>query len=231
MSAERRYNDDEVAAIFEAAATAPAARHEELAPQQGLTLSQLQAIGKEVGIAPERIAQAAASVEQLPPPLPRRRDLGMPVTAAHVVELPRALTDREWSLLVADLREVFAARGTDNSRGEMRQWSNSNLHAVVEPTRTGWRLRLGTMKADGLALNRVSLMGLAMAAVVTVAVGGNPGAFPGVIMLGSIGAGALILNALRLPRWARLREQQMQEIAQRALALIGSPTMPEPQTD
>ena len=87
------------------------------------------------------------------------------------------------------------------------------------------------MKADGLALNRVSLMGLAMAAVVTVAVGGNPGAFPGVIMLGSIGAGALILNALRLPRWARLREQQMQEIAQRALALIGSPTMPEPQTD
>jgi hypothetical protein len=231
MSAERRFNDDEVAAIFEAASNTPASRHEEPAPQQGLTLAELQAIGKEVGIAPERIAHAAASVAQLPPPLPRRRDLGMPVTAAHVVELPRALTDREWSLLVSDLREIFSARGTDSSRGETRQWSNSNLHAVVEPTRTGWRLRLGTMKADGLALNRVSLMGLAMAAVVTVAVGGNPEAFGGVVMLGSIGAGALILNAVRLPRWAKLREQQMQEVGHRALALIGSSPRTEPTTD
>jgi hypothetical protein len=231
MSAERRYNDDEVAAIFEAASTTPATRHEEPGSQQGLTLAELQAIGKEVGITPDHIAQAAASLEHLPPPLPRRRDLGMPVTAAHVVELPRPLTDREWSLLVADLREIFAARGTDNSRGDMRQWSNSNLHAVVEPTRTGWRLRLGTLKADGLALNRVSLFGLLMAAGITVAVGGNPEAFRGVIMLGSIGAGALILNALRLPRWAKLREQQMQEVAQRALALIGSSPRPEPSTD
>ena len=231
MSAERRYNDDEVAAIFEAASTTPATRHEELAPQQGLTLAELQAIGKEVGIAPERIAQAATSVEQLPPPLPRRRDLGMPVTAAHVVELPRPLTDREWFLLVADLREVFAARGTDSSRGDMRQWSNSNLHAVVEPTRTGWRLRLGSMKADGLALNRVSLVGLAMAAAMTLGIGGNPGAFRSVLLLGAIGAGALMLNAFRLPRWAKLREQQMQEVAQRALALIGSPPTPAPSAD
>ena len=231
MTAERRYNDDEVAAIFEAASTTPATRHEDPAPQHGLTLAELQAIGKEVGIAPEQIARAAASLEHQPPPLPRRRDLGMPVTAAHVVELPRPLTDREWSLLVADLREIFAARGTDNSRGDMRQWSNSNLHAVVEPTRTGWRLRLGTMKADGLALNRMAMFGLAMAAVVTVAVGGNPDAFRGVIMLGGIGAGALILNAFRLPRWARLREQQMQEVAQRALALIGSAPVPAPNAD
>ena len=231
MSAERRYNDDEVAAIFEAASTTPATRHEEPASHHGLTLAELQAIGSEVGIAPEAIARAAASVEQLPPPLPRRRDLGMPVTAAHVVELPRALTDREWSLLVSDLREIFAARGTDSSRGEMRQWSNSNLHAVVEPTRNGWRLRLGTMKADGLALNRVSLMGLAMAAAMTVAVGGNPGAWRGVIMIGAIGAGALMLNAFRLPRWAKLREQQMQEVAHRALALIGSASRPEPSID
>lgn len=231
MPAERRYNDDEVAAIFEAASTTPATRHEDTAPQQGLTLAELQAIGREVGIAPDRIAHAAASLEHQQPPLPRRRDLGMPVTAAHVVDLPRPLTDREWSLLVADLREIFAARGTDNSRGEMRQWSNSNLHAVVEPTRTGWRLRLGTMKADGLALNRMAMVGLAMAAVATVAVGGNPDAFRGVIMLGGMGVGGLMLNAFRLPRWAKLREQQMQEVAQRALELIESSPTSNARTD
>ena len=215
MADERRYQEDEVAEIFEAA-SAPAISRGGASSTEGLTLAELQAIGKEVGIAPERIAEAASSLARPQPPLPRRTELGMPMSAGLVVDLPRALTDREWALVVSDLRETFGARGKEVSSGEMRQWSNSNLHAFVEPTRTGYRLRLGTLKGDGVALNRMGGFAMAMAVFVGVAplLNGHPAAaIPGMVLLGGMGAGAIVFNALRLPRWARLREQQMKDIA------------------
>lgn len=224
MSDERRYQDDEVAAIFEAAAAPPTPPGGDATPPQGLTLAELQAIGKEVGIAPERIAQAAAALDHRSPAIPRRTDFAMPVTAAHVVDIPRPLTDREWALVVADLRETFGAWGKESSHGDVRMWRNSNLHAVVEPTRTGgYRLRLGTLKSDGLAMNRMGAFGVTMGLIVAIALRGDPAAIPGVLALGSMGAGAFLFNALRLPRWARLRERQMQGVAERTLALLASP--------
>jgi hypothetical protein len=222
MADERRYNDDEVAAIFEAA-SAPATTRGDSRSSQGLTLTELQAIGREVGIAPDRIAEAAGVLERTGTSIPTRRDFGMPMTAAHVVEIPRALTDREWSLVVADLRETFGARGKESTHGETREWSNGNLHAFVEPTRTGYRMRLGTLKGDALALNRMGAFGVVMGGVVAVAslLGGDPtAAVSGAVALGGMGAGALALNALRLPRWVRLREQQMKEVAERTRAMI-----------
>jgi hypothetical protein len=225
MSDERRYQDDEVSAIFEAASAPLPSREEpaDAAPPNGLTLAELQAIGKEVGIPAERIAQAAAALEHRRPPIPRRRDLGMPVTAAHVVDIPRSLTDREWSMVVADLRETFGAWGKESSHGETRVWRNNNLHAIVEPTATGYRLRLGTLKADGLAMNRMGAAGLVMGLVVAFAVRGDPAGMVGVLALGSVGVGAFLINAVRLPRWASLRERQMQGIAERTLSLLASP--------
>lgn len=235
MADERRYGEDEVAKIFEAAsaeaASAPAVSHGDTPSAQGLTLVELQAIGREVGIAPERIAEAASSLERSYPPIPRRTELGMPLSAAHVIELPRALTDREWALVVADLRETFSARGKESSQGETRQWSNGNLHAFVEPTRTGYRLRLGTVKGDALALNRMGAFGIAMGIFVSVApvLNGNPmAAVPGALALGGMGVGAFVFNALRLPRWAREREQQMKAVAERTVALIASKPGSEP---
>jgi hypothetical protein len=227
---ERRYNDDEVAAIFEAASVTPVSRGDSGAAD-GLTLAELQAIGREVGIAPDRIAEAAVALQRSQPPIPRRTELGMPLSAAHIVEIPRPLTDREWSLVVADLRETFGARGRESSYGETREWANGNLHAYVEPTRTGYRLRLGTVKGDALALNRMGAFGIAMSAVVGVAslLSGDPSsAVPGVVALGSMGAGAFVINALRLPRWARLREQQMKGIAERTRALVGAAADADP---
>ena len=222
MADERRYKDDEVAEIFEAA-SAPALSRGDVPSAEGLTLAELQAIGREVGIAPERIAEAASSLERSAPPIPRRTELGMPMSAAHVVELPRALTDREWALVVADLRETFGARGHESSHGDTRQWVNGNLHAFVEPTRTGYRLRLGTVKGDALALNRMGAFGIAMGLFVGLAplLSDATVALSSAMALGGMGAGAFAYNALRLPRWARLREQQMKDIAERTRTLIG----------
>ena len=60
---ERRYSDDEIAAIFRAAAESPASLPPHPAANHGLTLADLQAIGREVGIAPDAVAQAAQALE------------------------------------------------------------------------------------------------------------------------------------------------------------------------
>lgn len=222
MADERRYRDDEVAQIFEAA-SAPVSSRSELAPAQGLTLAELQSIGREVGIAPERIAQAAASLAYAAAPAERRTELGMPISAGLVVELPRALTDREWALVVSDLRETFRARGKDISQGETRQWVNGNLHAFVEPTRSGYRLRLGTVKSDAVALNRMGVFGLAMGGFVAMTpllLGGPSATASGAVILGGMGLTAFVANALRLGRWAREREDQMKAVAARTQELL-----------
>jgi hypothetical protein len=114
------------------------------------------------------------------------------------------------------------------SEGETRQWWNNNLHAIVEPTLTGYRLRLGTLKADGFAMNRMGMFGIVMSFFVAVALRGDPAATPGILALGSMGTAAFAFNAVRLPKWARLRERQMQAIANRTLALLAPETSSTP---
>ena len=225
MPDERTYREDEVAEIFErAAAVRPEPAAGALAPAQGLTLAELQAIGAEVGLAPERIAEAAASLE-LRQGAARRSDLGMPVSVRRSVDLPRAPTDREWEMLVAELRETFNARGRVGSRGEVREWTNGNLHAYVEPTPTGYRLRLGTTKGDAVGLNRMGAFGLVMALVWLVVLflsGALPEAAFVPLLLAAMGGAALGSNALRLPAWAQEREAQMEHVAARARELLGA---------
>ncbi len=77
-----------------------------------------------------------------------RRVLGLPLGVGRTVELGRKLTDEEWDHLVVDLRETFDARGQVRQDGSLRQWTNGNLQALLEPTPTGDRLRLRTMNGN-----------------------------------------------------------------------------------
>ncbi len=231
MPDERRYREEEVAEIFETAASErhPAPGANALVAAEGLTLAELQAIGSEVGIPADRIAGAAAALELRRSSL-RRTDLGMPFSVRRTVDLPRAPTDHEWEVLVAELRETFNARGRDGSHGGLREWSNGNLHARVEPTETGHRLRLGTTKTNAVALNRVGALGLVMAVVMLMVLalsGTLPESLFLPLMMVAMGGGALGYNAARLPGWAREREEQMERIAARAVALLGGEPAPE----
>jgi hypothetical protein len=235
MPHERTFGEEEVAEIFRAASAADARRDagaETPVPARGLTLAELQSIGREVGLPPERVAEAAAGVG-LRPGIERRTELGMPVSVGRTVELPRAPTDREWEMIVADLRETFGARGHVASRGEAREWTNGNLHVYVEPTGSGCRLRLRTTKSNALAINRmaavVAAMGLFLLLPFLVSYHGES-FFPPVMLL-AMGLGMLALNALRLPGWADDRETQMEEVAARARALLGGALQPPPAGD
>lgn len=223
MSDERRYLDGEIAEIFEAAAAPRRSAGRALSASEGLTLAELQEIGREVGVEPERIAEAASALDLRGAALARRTHLGMPISVGRIVELPRAPTDHEWELLVAELRETFSAQGRDRSQGNLRQWTNGNLRANVEPTETGYRLRLGTRKSDAMALNWLGiawlLMTLAMLAVMLLTGEAVDDLFEA-ILFAAIGPAALVFNTIRLPRWALEREEQMEHIAARARALI-----------
>lgn len=110
MSVERRYSGEEIEAIFEQATRDREAGQRQLAPGDGLTLADLQQIGSEVGIAPEPIARAAATVGQTGQALPTTTYLGLPIGVGRTAELPGTMSDGDWDRLVVDLRETFGAR-------------------------------------------------------------------------------------------------------------------------
>ena len=221
---ERRYSDDEIAAIFRAAAESPASLPPHQAANHGLTLADLQANGREVGIAPDAVAQAAQALEVRRNAVSRTL-IGLPIGVERRVTLSRRLTDDEWEQLVGELREVFKARGRTKADGSLRQWTNGNLYVLLEQTATGHRIRLGSLHGGAAASIRLGLMGLSAAAILAIAsvFGAEVGsAIPALLAGGAV----LIANgALRVPAWARLRSRQMEDLAVRlALPRDATPT-------
>ena len=231
MAEERKYRHDEVREIFELASSTHEVGRPAAFDESGLTLAELQEVGREVGMEPSRIAEAALTLDTRRDVLPRRTSLGMPISVGRVIDLPRAVTDREWDLLVVEFRETFGARGQVTSHGGIREWSNGNLHAFLEPTETGHRLRLRTLKGGARALNWMGVAGLAVGLIMLTMFltgGSSPVKMEQAMMyLMGIGGEALAANLLRLPRWAHEREGQMEYLAGRAGAMLGEPPQGE----
>src|SRR5213592_1870714 len=213
---ERRYNDKEIAAIFRAATEAPAPQSQPDVPSdEGLTLTDLQAIGREVGIAPEAVAQAVRALDSRVGAA-ARTFLGLRIGVSRTVNLNRRLTDEEWERLVVQLREVFNARGRTRSDGSLRQWTNGNLQVLLEPTATGHRLRFGTVHGAARASMGAGLavFGVTATVAVATAISGHLGdAIPEIVLLLAAGMAMIVNGALRLPGWARLRGRQMDALA------------------
>lgn len=159
---ERRFNEAEVAAIFERAAEAQQSGLHNLQSGEGMTLTDLQDIGREVGISREQLALAAKAIELGGRPT-SSEFLGLPVGVGLIIDLGRKLSDDEWDRFVVDRRETFDARGTLRSEGSLRHWANGNLQAHLEPTATGHRIRLRTVKGDarGLIIGGLGMLGFA----------------------------------------------------------------------
>src|SRR5690606_32585653 len=163
--AERRYAESEVREIFALATSGKLQRAPASPATSGHTLADLQSIAREVGIDPDVVARAAAALDARPPSAPRR-SWGMPIEVGRIARLQRNLTDDEWDRLVAALRSTFGARGKVHVQGGLREWSNGNLRAAVEPAEDGgYRLRLGTLKGDAAGINALGLAGIATGAI------------------------------------------------------------------
>jgi hypothetical protein len=117
--------------------------------------------------------------------------------------------------------------------GPFRQWTNGNLQALLEPTRTGHRLRLQTMKGDSRALmagGGVFAGGAAATLIAVAATGalGNPGAVSGIAFMGLMGLGMFAAGAVRVSGWARRRRDQIEAIIARLTNSVRAPGQPDP---
>ena len=159
-----------------------------------------------------------------------RTILGLPIGVTRTVDLNRRLTDDDWERLVVQLREVFAARGTLRSDGSLRQWTNGNLQVLLEPTETGHRLRFRTVHGAAMASIRAGFFAFGMTAVTAIAAaaGGHfMKGIPGMVVLFLSGAAMFANGALRLPRWARLRQRQMEALAAEVAFPASAPEPPK----
>lgn len=232
MSDERRYSEEEIAAIFEEATKAQKAARQE-PHREGLTLEELQAIGLDAGITPDFIAHAAAKLHQLHPAeeaSPPKTHFGIPVTVERTIALPRPLSADEWERFVVDLRETFRANGKVEGHGGLRRWYNGNLQAIVEPTDTGHRLRLRTLHENarnGLSGGLVLMLLSVMMAVLMLSQGDSLLAWRSImVFLLFLGPGAAMMgyNAHLLPRWANTRAKQMDGLTARLMERMNAST-------
>ncbi len=216
---ERRFDDAEVSAIFARAADRSAANPEVAAREEGMTLAQLQEIGREVGISPAAIASAALAVRQGDTDT-ETRVLGLPVSVGHTISLGRRLSSEEWERVVVLLRETFNARGKTASEGSLRQWTNGNLQVLLEPTTEGDRLRMRTTKTNAkasLLLNSILVGTSVLAGLVASQAAVAPPIVASFTALGAVGAAMMAYRAWQLPAWAKARREQMRAIADRVL--------------
>jgi hypothetical protein len=223
----RRFDDEEVAEIL-ARATQPEGSADRGRPGEagGLTLAELQSIGAEAGIAPERIADAARELQvrvATPAPL---QFLGAPRSVAHIVPLPGPLDDAAWDRLLADLRSTFEAQGRVSVSGSIWSWRNGNLQAHIEPdpdAGTGgglaerpWRLRMQTRKGSASLGTNFGSFAVPFGILVMILSAFGASNPQGVLLgAGFIVGGLAQLAYLRatLPGWAQTRKAQMEQIA------------------
>ena len=223
MADLRRFDDDETAEILARAASAESAAR--AIPGQGFTLAELQEIGREVGIAPERVAQAASVVVS-------RRDAGsetlMGLPRAHSLVTPLAgdMDEDHWGRLVVALRDVAGATGTTEVHGPLRAWRHGDLEVLVEPAGDGTVVRMQARNGDLVPLvvfgPILSVMGLGMLSA-AIWTGEGLAVTAASALVTAMGAGMMAWARWAAPRWLRRRARQMEDIAAHAAALFKAP--------
>jgi hypothetical protein len=238
MTEPRRFSDDEVQRILERASVEELEGAREAgAPgsalsdgSTGMTLQQLQEIAVEAGIDPGAVARAADVVARGElAPVQMRRAMGAPVAVAKTIDLGQRVDDPTWDRMVMVLRDTFGARGRVRVEGGLREWSNGNLSAVLEPTSDGHRLRVSTRKGDASVFRALGNVGLGVSAAFTALIlvrtasgGVDPGLAPWglVALFGAGGVAAHLRNVIALRLWGRERATQMNALPERLFALL-----------
>jgi hypothetical protein len=213
---DRRYSDAEVTEILRRATVPRPDGPGSLVQQEGMTLGQLEAIAREAGIEPERVAAAAREID-IPRDTPKRA-VGVAVSVSRSVELPRKISDAEWEFLVTRLRETFEAAGKLESHGSLRQWANGNLRVMLEPGINGHRVRFVSLNngiqarliAGALAAGfgaAVTLVAATVSSEAAAAAFGTSG------ILGVLGAFVFTSGHGAAKRWRELRRAQFDALA------------------
>ena len=224
MDSDRRFSQKEIAAIFKKASEEQERIKEKSALEDGLTLADLHIIAQEAGISPDLITNAAERLEDTLEAPPEKRFLGFPTTVHRIVDLKAPLSDEDWDKLVIEIRQAFGARGKVTREGTLREWSNGNLHILVEPTASGHRLRMGTEKgsAKGIFWASLSWIGAAIFILLMAAADSATtlSAMIPALIFAISGLAGIGFTGLHLSQWRYDRADQMDAIGSTALKLV-----------
>lgn len=207
----RQFSEDEARDIF---ARAAERQHATDTQGEGLTLAELQDIGRAAGLDPEHVAAAVAEAGQRP--VTPAVVTGVNVTPRTSRLVPGEMTDPVWEQVVARLRQTFGAQGIATDVGRVREWtsgSGSNLMLTAEPAPGGTLVTIMTSREEsGKGIIQLPIYGAVAAAMMAtfLALGDFPSAYPWLIPALILGVTLLIALGIRqsLSSWSARRQGQ-----------------------
>ena len=167
---ERRFSDREVREILEKAVKRTSSDSTSLTTGDGLSLTDLKAIGKEVGIAPERLEEAARSVSEVGAN-PPNRILGGPTVVHFDRKLTSEFDPEETPELLSLVRRSMGDKGeVDEIRNSVEWRSTSELvtRYVTVTRKNGGTTIEGSSNLSGAAVITFvpgSILGLMVTAI------------------------------------------------------------------
>jgi hypothetical protein len=130
--ATRRFTDEELRRILELATESELDARHAAAPAGGHTLAEIQEIGREVGIEPTSIENAAASLLASEQQDPRGSRIPRFSRTAHAdLVLARTLSDGEMHQILQRAERILNRPGTVHVKGNWAQWRDRNDRVYV----------------------------------------------------------------------------------------------------
>lgn len=179
-----QFTEEEAQRIF---ARAAARQHAHDSLPEGLTLNELQEIGRSAGLDPEHVA--AAATETLIEAKGETTWHGVPTTILRTRLLPSRVSDSEWETIVDLLRDHYGTPGTAQQIGRRREWtptsgSEATPRVTIAPQENGDLLRIQApdiLRPLAVGLS-TSLVGAAV--VLTVLIGTITDDIGGALLMG-----------------------------------------------
>lgn len=215
----RTYSQDEVREIIRRAAETTAERERLQSDDSGLSIDDLADLATATGIDPQIMIDAARSLDRHVEEPFEKRHMGVKISAAHAFRVEGPFSEEDWQALVADCRSTFGAKGHVNETSGLREWSNGNLHVLVEPAGKDTIIRMRTHRGSAQSmLNGGLAMSIAVFVMMfsSLAEGRALTDLFGLAMLliaAIFAIGAVVVSGLR--NWSRTRKSQMEALGLR----------------
>ena len=204
---ERRYSDEELRRIIEDATRTEIQPREVAHQQEGHTLAEIREIAQEVGIDPDEVDRAAASLlaSESIDAAPSSSVFSRVLHEETIISRP--LTNSEMRLVAMQAERVMGRRGSLYSQGDLVEWRDRRDRLYVGIVRgvDRTRVRMIADQSSELFAGTFVIGALGTIMVPTVA-GSGTTAIPGLVLL----AGA-VFGVIRL-FWKRRRHEARGEL-------------------
>ena len=187
----KRFSEADAQRIF---ALAAERQHETGQDEPGLSLAELEEVGRVAGLDPQFVREAAMDALRPEATGATRRVLGMPLEHRRERFIRGTVTDAAWAQIVVDLRRQFNKPGLVTDIGPLREWrsvANDQQQPVtvtLTPERGGTRVVIEQSQANtalglGIATGVNFLMGLVFLFFATVETGEPDLIVPAMVLL------------------------------------------------